>query len=80
MKQAKKASARRAKPTRLQHHRAEMRRKGFKLVQLWVPDPGAPGFRKAVQHTKLFLEQHPDLEWDEYARRLLDAAPGWDDS
>lgn len=56
-----------------------MRRKGFKLVQLWVPDPAAPGFRDAVQQTRTFLESHPDPEWDEYAQGLLDDAPGWND-
>jgi hypothetical protein len=83
MKHAKKkAPARRggAGTTRLQQHRAEMRRKGFKLVQLWVPDPSAAGFREAVQQTRDFLEAHPDPDWDEYAQRLLDEAPGWDET
>jgi hypothetical protein len=66
--------------TRLQQHRAEMRRKGFKLVQLWVPDPAAAGFREAVLQTKRFLETHPDPEWDAFAQDILDQAPGWDDS
>lgn len=81
MRQAKKIPPRHGKSalTRLQQHRAEMRRKGFKLVQLWVPDPTAPGFREAVKQTRHFLEAHPDAEWDEVAQRLLDAAPGWDD-
>jgi hypothetical protein len=81
MKQAK-SSARRSRETestRLQRHRAEMRRKGFKLVQLWVPDPEAPGFRAAVRRTREFLEAHPDHEWDAYAKRVLDEAPGWND-
>jgi hypothetical protein len=54
-----------------------MRRRGFKLVQLWVPDPNAPGFRDAVRQTRVFLEAHPDAEWDAYAQHLLDEAPGW---
>ena len=66
-------------PTRLQRHRALMRRRGFKLVQLWVPDPNAPGFRAAVRKTQQFLEQHPDREWDAYAKRILNDAPGWTD-
>jgi hypothetical protein len=63
--------------TRLERHRAEMRRRGFKLVQLWVPDPDAPGFRSAVRRTRDFLAAHPDVEWDEFAREALDHAPGW---
>jgi hypothetical protein len=82
MKPAKKAPRRSGKalPTRLQRHRAEMRRRGFKLVQLWVPDPKAPRFRDAVRRTRRFLEEHPDREWDAYARRILDDAPGWTDA
>jgi Antitoxin MazE-like len=56
-----------------------MRRRGFKLVQLWVPDPSAHGFREAVRQTREFLEAHPDREWDVYAQRLLDDAPDWND-
>jgi hypothetical protein len=56
-----------------------MRRRGFKLVQLWVPDPNAPAFREAVRWTREFLEAHPDHEWDAYAQRFLDEAPGWND-
>lgn len=66
--------------TRVQRHRAEMRRRGFKLVQLWVPDPRAPGFREAVRRTRRFLERHPDREWDRYAQRVLDEGPGWDEA
>jgi hypothetical protein len=65
--------------SRLQRHRAEMRRRGFKLVQLWVPDPHAAGFRPAIRRTREFLEAHGDGAWDDYARRVLDEAPGWDD-
>jgi hypothetical protein len=72
MKGAKKAV------TRLERHRAEMRRRGFRLVQLWVPDPDAPGFRSAVRRTREFLATHPDAEWDDFAREALDRAPGWE--
>jgi hypothetical protein len=57
-----------------------MRRRGFKLVQLWVPDPNAPGFRRAVRVTREFLAKHPDAEWDAWAQKMLDEAPGWDES
>jgi hypothetical protein len=63
--------------SRLERHRSEMRRRGFKLVQLWVPDPDAPGFRGAVRRTREFLAAHPDTEWDEFALEALDRAPGW---
>jgi hypothetical protein len=74
--------ARKTKPaaTRLAKHRAEMRRRGFKLVQLWVPDLSSPGFKRAVEQSRKFLEVHPDPEWDAYVRKQLDDAPGWDDT
>lgn len=62
---------------RLERHRSEMRKRGFKLVQLWVPDPTAPGFRSSVRRTREFLAAHPDAEWDEFAREMLDRAPEW---
>ncbi len=62
---------------RLVRHRSEMRKRGFKLVQLWVPDPDAPGFRSSVRRTREFLAAHPDAEWDEFAREMLDRAPAW---
>jgi hypothetical protein len=79
MKPAKRRSEKTAKKagTRLQKHRAEMRHRGFKLVQLWVPDPTAKGFREAVRETREFLLKHPDAEWDSFARKTLDDAPGW---
>ena len=55
-----------------------MRRRGFKLVQLWVPDPDAPGFHGAVRRTREFLAARPDMEWDAFARETLDQAPGWE--
>jgi hypothetical protein len=55
-----------------------MRRRGLKLVQLWVPDPTAPGFRDAVSRTRRYLERHPDPEWDAFAMRVLDGAPGYE--
>ena len=65
--------------TRLQRHRAEMRRRGFKLVQIWVPDPKAARFCDAVRRTREYLEKHPDPEWDEFVLRLLEESPGWND-
>ena len=57
-----------------------MRRRGFKLVQLWVPDPDAPGFKNGIRRTREFLAAHPDREWDAFARRTLDEGPAWDDT
>lgn len=58
-------------------HRDEMRRRGFKLIQFWAPDPNAPGFKASARATRAFLAEHPDHEWDAFVVKQLDEAPGW---
>jgi hypothetical protein len=48
----------------MRKHREEMRRRGFKLVQLWVPDPGAPGFGAELQRQIRSLAAVPDRDSD----------------
>jgi hypothetical protein len=44
-----------AKPSRLkvQMHRERMRRKGMRLLQIWVPDVRAPGFAEEARRQSL---------------------------
>jgi hypothetical protein len=62
---------------KMRKHRDDMRRRGFKLIQFWAPDPNAPGFKAAVRATRTFLEEHPDHEWDAFVVEQLDKAPEW---
>ncbi len=40
--------------TRVQAHRAGLRRRGLRPIQLWVPDTRAPGFaEEAVRQSRL---------------------------
>ncbi len=64
---------------KMRKHRSDMRRRGFKLIQFWAPDPKAPGFQAAVRATREFLTTHPDHEWDAFVAKNLDQGPGWND-
>lgn len=64
----------------MRKHREEMRRRGFKLVQLWIPDPRAPGFAAQLQRQIRFLATHPDREADDFTNAGLGAVgndPEW---
>jgi hypothetical protein len=51
---------------RVQNYRQKLRAAGFKQVQVWVPDPKAPGFAEECQRQSLLAQQAPknleDLE------------------
>lgn len=62
-------------------HRAEMRRRGFKMIHLWVPDPDAPGFAAEMRRQSLAAandpaEQH-HLEMLDDAADDLERDPEW---
>lgn len=61
----------------MRKHRDEMRRRGFKLVQLWVPDPSAPGFAAELQRQIRSLSARPDREADAFSEAGLAAL--WND-
>jgi len=61
----------------MQKHREEMRRRGFKLVQLWVPDASAPGFSAELQRQIRSLAARPDREADAFSTAALSAV--WND-
>jgi hypothetical protein len=51
---------------RVQTYREKLRAAGFKPVQIWVPDPNAPGFAAECQRQSRLAQQDPancnDLE------------------
>lgn len=76
-KTAGRASKR--KPTvaeRVAKHRAALRAKGMRLVQIWVPDPDNPNFiREARREMRLLAKAAADPASDEaQVMRELDAA------
>jgi len=61
----------------MRKHREEMRRRGFKLVQLWVPDPNAPGFGAELQRQIQALAAQPDRAADAFSTAALTEV--WED-
>lgn len=54
-----------------------MRRRGFKLVQIWVPDVKAPGFADDLKRQLRALATHPDGAADDFSTAALSNV--WDD-
>jgi hypothetical protein len=76
-KTAKRATKR--KPTvaqRVAKHRAALKAKGMRLVQIWVPDPDNPNFiKEARREMRLLAKAAADPTSDEaQVMRELDAA------
>ena len=44
---------------RVETHRNKLRAAGFKPVQLWVPDPNAPGFAAECRRQSLIIRNDP---------------------
>lgn len=48
---------------RMAEHRAELRRRGLRPIQLWVPDTRAPGFaEEARRQSRLVDADHAEFE------------------
>jgi hypothetical protein len=61
----------------MRKHRKEMRSRGLKLVQIWVPDADAPGFAAELQRQLRALARKPDREADAFSDAALEAV--WND-
>jgi hypothetical protein len=48
----------------VQRYRAKMRRAGFRLVQLWVPDTRSRGFARECRRQSLAAARNKPLEGD----------------
>jgi hypothetical protein len=46
-------------------HRARMRARGMKLVQIWVPDPTAPGFDAEARRQSRLVAESPQAAEDQ---------------
>lgn len=44
---------------KVRDHRARMRAKGMKLVQLWVPDPSSPAFQAEARRQARLVARAP---------------------
>ena len=57
-------SKRNAQRTSVQQYRARMRKAGFRLVQLWVPDTRARGFAQECRRQSALAASKKRLEND----------------
>jgi hypothetical protein len=66
--------ARRDDLDKFRRYRANQKRRGMKLVRLWVPDPKAPGFRRQARRQASLLrgasEEQEALEFIERAANV----------
>jgi len=60
---------------KVQAHRARMRRKGMRLVQLWLPDTRSAAFRREAHRTSLAVARST-YEKDDQA--FVDSIRAWD--
>jgi hypothetical protein len=49
-----------AKTNKFQKYRANKRRKGLKLVRMWLPDPKSVAFRRSIRRQCLALRGTPE--------------------
>lgn len=49
---------------RVQNHRDRLRAAGLKQIQLWVPDPKAPGFAAECRRQSLMIRSDPSEKQD----------------
>jgi hypothetical protein len=50
--------------SRVAAHRARLRERGMKPVQIWVPDTGNPALRKSLQQMCIEIENYEGAEDD----------------
>lgn len=49
---------------RVKTHRGRLRAAGLKPVQLWIPDPNAPGFTAECRRQSLIIQSDPEENRD----------------
>lgn len=59
---------------RVRTHRQQLRAQGLKPVQLWVPDPKAPGFAAECRRQSLLILNDPEEARD---LELLEELADW---
>ena len=61
---------------RVRKHRDAMRAKGFRLLQIWVPDTRSAAFAKEARRQSRSLAENPDpdfdADWDSIAEQAFE--------
>nr|WP_206069711.1 antitoxin MazE family protein [Novosphingobium olei] len=63
--------------SKVQAHRARLRSKGLRPIQIWVPDVRAPGFRQEAHRQSLAVANSVHAAEDQ---AFIDAISDWDDA
>ena len=64
--------------SRVQKHRTNLRKKGLKLIQIWVPDTHAPGFTEECRRQALLAKNSDnEQEINDYIANTVDLR-GWE--
>lgn len=61
---------------KFKRYRESRRARGMKLLRVWVPDPGAPGFREEAHRQAMLLRGAPE---EQDALAFIEVASDWDD-
>lgn len=56
-------------------YRSRMKKKGLRLIQLWVPDTRLPAFRRQARRDGLAIANSPHAKTDQ---EFVDAISAWD--
>ena len=73
------AGATRRKPSRdkVRKHRARLRQRGLRPIQIWVPDVRAPGFKAKAHRQSLAVAASPRAAADQaFIDAVSDRGPG----
>ena len=52
------------KREKAERYRARLRKQGLRLIQMWVPDTSAPGFKEMVREQSLRVSRSPNEKRD----------------
>ena len=58
-------------------YRARMRARGFRLLQLWVPDTRSPKFAAECRRQSLSVARSPEADVERFVEAAAQALEGW---
>lgn len=72
-----KVSAMNATVSKEARYRAAMKRRGFRLVSMWVPDTNSARFRNEARRQSLLVARHEDPRINGFLDAALAQIEGW---
>ena len=68
-------ATRRSSREKVRAHRARMKKKGMRLIQMWIPDARSKAFRRQAHLDSLAIANSPHAKADQ---DFVDAISAWD--